>query len=110
MARIDTYLGNLERHRARGLVLASGQPIQLDLGDDQRKLLRKSCSEDEILTLVHELMDAEQRRQFVVEAQVRFAYRSPQVGPVTVEVERRGDQVRCEVTRARGTRESVEHG
>ena len=110
MARIDTYLGNLERHRARGLVLASGQPIQLDLDGDEQKLLRKTCSEDEILTLVHELTDAEQRRRFVVDSRVRFAYRSAQVGPVTVEVERRGDQVRCEITRARGTRESVDHG
>jgi Tfp pilus assembly ATPase PilU len=110
MARIDTYLGNLDRHRARGLVLTSGQPIQLDLDGENHKLLRKSCSADEILTLVHELMDTEQRRQFVVEAQVRFAYRSQQAGPVTVDVTRHGDQVRCEITRARGTRENVDHG
>jgi Tfp pilus assembly ATPase PilU len=109
MARIDTYIGNLDRHRARGLVLASGQPIQLDLDGDERKLLRKSCSADEILTLVHELMDAEDRRRFVVDSRARFAYRSGLVGPVTVEVERRGDQVRCEIRRARGTRETVEN-
>jgi len=108
MARIDTYLGNLDRHHARGLVLTSGQPIKLELAGDELKLLRKSCSADEILTLVHELMDTEQRRQFVVEAEVRFAYRSPQVGPVTVDVIRHGDQVRCEIRRARGTREAVE--
>ncbi|MBN2360214.1 MAG: hypothetical protein JXR83_12250 [Deltaproteobacteria bacterium] len=108
MARIDTYLGNLERHRAHGLLLASGQPIQLDLDDGERKVLRKSCSADEILTLVHELLDTEQRRQFVVDSRLRFAYRSAQTGPVTVEVERRGDQVRCEITRAPGTREAVE--
>lgn len=104
MPRIDAYLENLDRHEARSLVLASGQPIQLEAGGEN-KSLRKSCTSDEILALVQEIMDADARRSFVVENRARFAYRSPTVGPVSVEVERRGGQLRCEICRAPGARE-----
>ena len=104
MPRIDTYLDNLERHGAQALRLTAGQPIQLLIGD-QRKMLRKTCTDDEILTLVHEIMDPGDRRTFVVQGAVRFAYRSPTAGPVAVEVERSANQITCAIVRAPGTRE-----
>ena len=106
MPRIDAYLENLERHDARALLLESGRPIRLELGPESRNL-RKSCTTEEILALVHEVMDADARRKFVIDGHARFAYRSPAVGPVSVAVERRGEQLRCEVSRAPGPREST---
>lgn len=107
MARIDTYLDNLDRHGAHGLILGTDQPVQLLVEGEVRRL-RKTCSSDEILTLVHEIMDAAERRQFVVDASVRFAYRHPTAGPLTIAVERSAAGLRCEVQRVRGRRELVE--
>jgi len=107
MPRIDAYLENLARHGARTLILASGRPVQLGIGDET-KSLRKSCTAEEILALVHEIMDADARRGFVVASRARFAYRSLSVGPVTVEVERQGSLLRCEVALAPGAREPLE--
>jgi Tfp pilus assembly ATPase PilU len=107
VARIDTYLDNLERHRAQGLVLGADQSVQL-LVDGEVRRLRKTCSTDEILTLVHEVMDAATRRQFVVDGSARFAYRHPTAGPLSIAVERSAAGLRCEVQRVRGRREVVE--
>ncbi|MFH1807819.1 MAG: hypothetical protein ABIJ09_03685 [Pseudomonadota bacterium] len=107
MARIDLYLDNLERHGAQALILGTDQPVQLIVDGEVRRL-RKSCASDEILTLVHEIMDATVRHQFVVDGNARFAYRHPTAGPVSIEVTRSAAGLRCEIQRSRGRREAFE--
>ena len=107
MPRIDVYLENLPRHHAHSMVLVADQPILLQQKNDTQRL-RKSCTGDEILTLVHEILDSAQRKQLVVDGELRFAYRSDSAGPVQVKVVRQASGVRCELRRARGRREPVE--
>ncbi len=107
MPRIDLYLENLDRHQAEAMVLASDQPIQLELDGETRRL-RKTCTADEIMVLVDEVMDAGNKHQLVVDSRTRFAYRSDAAGPVSIQIERRGGGLRCEISRAPGARERVE--
>lgn len=107
MPRIDVYLENLDRHQARGLLLVSDQPVRL-LYDGGERLLRKSCTAEEILTLAQEVMGANDRRRFVVLDQVQFPYRVEALGALSISLERTPTEVRCLVTRSPGSREPID--
>lgn len=106
MPRIDVYLENLDRYQAKTMILACDATIRLET-DGQTKHLRKTCDNDEIQILLHEIMDRPTRKQLLVDGEVRCAYRDGPCGPVSLWVQRRQDGgLRCEISRAPGTRET----
>ena len=73
MARIDSYLRNLERFGAHGMVLKSGNHVMMRFSNGER-FATQSTPHQNLVDLIKEILPAKQQGALETGQEVRFAY------------------------------------
>lgn len=92
MRPIDRFVGALFRQSGDELLLETGKPGRVRVGNEEKILLAQDVRTDQIELLLRDVIPSDVQRTFRHDGEVAFPYRSPS-GPVVVRAKRTGDKL-----------------